>query len=884
MHGRPNPRRRRIVWTLLGSGAFIALTIGLVLLRRPEAAPYLPGEAVEGITDSLGRALPAGHPEPRFEDVTAAAGIDFHHFEGRRSSQLPEDMGSGAAWGDYDGDGWLDLYLANLAGAIGPTAEALQDATARGQLYHNRRDGRFEPVGEQLGLSPAEYGMAAAWADFDADGDLDLATSAFGGLALYRNDGVAGFVEVGASAGLSAADGFWTGLAWADYDRDGDLDLYVCGYVQYRYDPDAAGRMSEQYGSETPATLNPSSYPPERNLLFDNAGDGRFVERAAAAGIDNPDGRSLSAVWSDFDEDGWPDLYVANDVSDNALYHNEGDGVFRDVSLEAWVADYRGAMGLASGDWDGDRDLDLFVTHWIAQENALYENQVGPAPASLALEPGAVAAADRPAPRFNDQADRYGLGQIALDFIGWGTGFLDFDLDGRLDLAVVNGSTFQDPADSSRLIGMADQLFWNAGADGYFDLSEIAGPALAQPRVSRGLAIADYDNDGDEDLLVVDFDAPPRLLNNASRSGHHWLKLRLRAADSGNRAGIGARITLEAGGRAQLREMSGGGSYLSQHAAEAVFGLGEAESVDALDLRWPDGSVQSLIDLPVGAILQVEQGAGWTVWEPAAPSGPPSGAGGGSASPTLDREQTLRFWALYREAVRSMKQSGDWTAAAAGFEAALALDPRHEESLYNLGNCLVELGEPAAALTRFEQLVALNPQSLRGRLQIGNLRASPVAGPLFDLDAAAEAYASAVALNPEESGALLQLGAVELARGHAAEAEEHLMLARRFNPKAVEAFYLGGYLAWRRAEVDAAGRLLAEAIRLAATEPPVEAVPGEGATASGSAMLVEGAAERRLFGARLARLAERDPAAELGAAALDREYDGLAAEIDALPR
>jgi hypothetical protein len=487
-------------------------------------------------------------------------------------------MGSGAAWGDYDNDGWEDLFLCNIRG---PLTEADSPDGAHGHLFHNQGDGTFEDVTEQAGVEDSLIGMGAAWGDYDSDGFLDLAVTSFGGLRLYRNNGNGTFTDATRSAGMDSFEGFWTGASWGDYDRNGRLDLYVSGYVRYAYQQGDAERGTLQYQAVVPYTLNPSSYEPGRNLLFHNNGDGTFNERSSEAGVENSSGRSLSASWTDFDGDGWLDLYVANDVSDNAMYRNLGDGRFDDVSHQAWVADYRGAMGLGVGDWDGDGDQDIFVSHWLAQENALYSNL------KFAFETASVPEGEM---RFMDVADMVGLGQIALDYIGWGSFFFDYDNDGRLDLFVVNGSTFQDPDDPSLLIPMVDQLYWNAGRErGFYDVGAVSGEVFEQEHVGRGAAFADYDRDGDLDVIVVNHGGPAQLLRNGGGKGNHWLSVAVRSKN-GNRFGVGAKVEIEAGGGRQTVEIGSQSSYLSQSSLLAHFGLGSEERVDRLVVVFPSGT------------------------------------------------------------------------------------------------------------------------------------------------------------------------------------------------------------------------------------------------------------------------------------------------------
>jgi hypothetical protein len=441
-------RRRRLVllWSLVSVA--LALGVGGFVALRPRPAPRTAEEPEQAITSALSRNLPADAPRVVFADATEEAGVRFTHGRGPRSRLLPEDMGSGAAWGDYDGDGDPDLYLVNQGGPLG--APVGPDCAASA-LYRNEGNGRFRDVTAEAGVGARAFGMGALFADLDGDGRLDLYVTNFGPNLFYRNRGDGSFEEATARAGIG--DPRWSVTAAAgDYDLDGDLDLYVGNYVKFTAEGADPRKESELYGARIPSTLNPSAYPPERNTLYRNRGEGTFEDATDAAGVGDDEGRTLSVTFADLDLDGLPDLYDANDVSKNALFRNLGDGRFEDASASSWAADYRGAMGLAVADEDGDGDLDLFLTHWIAQENALYANLLG------------EMAGKRPDPlKFMDVADAKGLGQVALDFVGWGTDFLDFDDDGRFDLFVANGHTFETP-DRARLLPQKPQLFWNGGS------------------------------------------------------------------------------------------------------------------------------------------------------------------------------------------------------------------------------------------------------------------------------------------------------------------------------------------------------------------------------------------------------------------------------------
>ncbi len=591
-------RRKRLMikYALVGLGGVLAGSAALLVIReRPK--PYAPGEAVEGITSELSRTLPADYPRVQFGDVAEQAGVRFRHFHGKRSTQLPEDMGSGAAWGDYDNDGDWDLYLVNIAGPLTASPEQLASSPACNRLYRNNGDGTFTDVTAAAGVGFCGVGMGAAWADYDNDGHADLVVTSYDRLVLYHNRGDGTFEDATRRAGLEKFRGFWAGASWADYDRDGWVDLYVCGYVKYRFQPEFVGKSSKQYSEVIPFMLNPSSYRPERNLLFRNNGDGTFAEVARHVGVDNPNGRSLSAAWVDFDNDGWPDLYVANDISDNVMYRNLGNGRFEDVSHAAWVADYRGAMGLAVGDYDRDGDLDLFVTHWLAQENAFYWN----------LRLSHANGGARGPLKFTDIADMMGLGQIALQDIGWGTSFFDYDNDGLLDLFVVNGSTLQEEADPSRLVPMKNRLFWQRNPEeGFFETGAVSGAVFSERRVGRGAAFADYDGDGDVDIVIINHGGPPLLLRNEGGNRNHWLKVRLRTSRS-NRSGFGARVEVEVGGVRQIEEIGAQPSYLSQNAAEAHFGLGRQAVADRVTVRFPSGVVRELRQVPANQTVYVTE-------------------------------------------------------------------------------------------------------------------------------------------------------------------------------------------------------------------------------------------------------------------------------------
>ncbi|UCG74721.1 MAG: VCBS repeat-containing protein [Gemmatimonadota bacterium] len=850
------PRRKRQLLLTVGLGlAFLFGTALLVWrLTRPEPI-YRPGEAIEGLTAGLERTLPEDYPRVRFADVSEEVGIRFRHFSGSRSSQLPEDMGSGAAWGDYDNDGWLDLYVANMPGPLTLSAEEVEASPAYSVLYHNNGDGTFTEVGDRAGVRFRGWAMGVGWGDYDNDGWLDLVVTAYGENALYHNNGDGTFTERAEESGLGGLGRFWAGASWGDYDRDGFLDLHVAGYVQY--DRQADPGVSMHYDVEEPASINPSAFPPERNLLYRNNGNGTFAEVAVQAGVSGKAGRSLEAVWVDFDRDGWPDLYVANDVSDNVLYRNEGDGTFRDISHPARVADYRGAMGIAVGDWNADAGMDMVVTHWMAQENALYTN--------LSSDEAAPASAQTSSSlRFRDEADRFGLGQIALDYIGWGTSFFDYDNDGRLDLFVANGSTLQQRENPLLLVPMPDQLFWNRGAEeGFYDVSSVSGEYFQREYGGRGAAFGDYDNDGDVDVFIVNNGGPGILLRNEGGNRNRWLQVRLEGRQS-NRSAIGARLRLVAGGTVQIREVGSQASYLSQNSLTEHFGLGAGRQVDTLEVLWPSGSRQVFVDVAVDQLLGVVEGE-----DPAV-----SAAGS-------EREQILRFWELYREATEH-RVAGRTHQAASAYERALELKDDHENSLYYLGNMYMELGEHASAEAAWRRLVQVGRSSARAHARLGDLYRCPELDAFFDLDAAEAELRRALQINREDLGPLLQLGEVAILRGDTEQASGYFDAVLGSDASSVDAHFFRGYIAWKRGETEQAHESFARAVDLARPAQPADGMSREGDTRAGSSPLVTSATRCGGLRAHTDDLEALGDSAPIGQA--DASYRRLDRYLDELRR
>ncbi len=792
-------RHRRIVWTgaTLGSIALIAALAVWRVHKDSVEAEYTPGEASTDVTSVVGdrgarkaaapaaagstssaprrydplldpgRKLPPGAPEPRFTDATEAAGLGvFRQFNGARSSQLPEDMGSGLAWGDFDNDGYDDLFIVSGGGAL----DLPESQRAPSMLFHNLRDGRFEQVRDFP--ETRILGMGAAWGDYNNDGWLDLVITGYDTIVLYRNEH-GHFVR---DQRLPSPKGFWTGVSWGDYNRDGYLDLYVCGYVRYIPGKGNGGASSRQFGKEVPFTLNPASYEPERNLLFRNGGGRSFTEVARESGVANPEGRSLSALWHDFDGDGWLDLYVANDISENKLYLNR-QGKFVDAGRGAWVEEYRGSMGLAAGDFDRDGDDDLFISHWVAQQYALYQSL-------LSEQKGQHGKTEL---HFTDVAEMRGIGQPSMQSIGWGAAFVDFDSDGWLDLLVGNGSTFEHTAGSRRqLAGMPSFLFWNAAGEFFHDLAPW-NASFAHPHVSRGLAVADFDNDGSMDVAIVDHAEGVRLLRNDVPHGN-WAEFRLHSQKP--TFGDGATVVAWVGG-VPMRRSVGSASYLSQDSRRVHIGLGAAGKVDRLEVRWLGGQKEEWIDLPANRIWEITQGE-----REAAPFQPGDAARGRGL-----------FWEKQRAAMDALKRQRDCLKAAAFFREALAIDPQHEDSHYYLANCLIAQGDIAGAVAELDSLAQINPQSHRAFQRKGEILAA--AG---ELDQSRKALEIAFRLNSEETGVLVLLGEVALARRDLVTAESQFVHACQANPRSPNAWFLRGYIAWKRGRPQDAAALLGKAV------------------------------------------------------------------------
>ena len=568
-------RRQKVRLAILGSIVGTALLVGLgIFLQQRQDTDLKSSQS--GVTSEFAGDGARDAPPIRFRDVASELGIDMRHGPGSRGRTLPEDTGSGIAWGDYDGDGDFDLYVVGIPGQL--SREAPQDGHAH--LYRN--DGaRFVDVTDEAAVANAGgFGMGAGFADFDGDGDVDLYVTNYGPNRLYRNKGDGSFEEIGEQAGV-AGDAWSTGMAWGDLDRDGDLDLYVCNYMDYDVDV-MGGDISVASGGtayQVPFTLNPNAFDPVPNRLYLNRGDGTFEDAAARLGVADAGGRSLAATMVDLDGDGWLDLYVNNDVSPNKLFRSLGvrEGRFDviDLSTVSGTADPRGSMGLSVAEIgamaDREDDLpDMFITHWVAQENAFY--------VSVRTPGGGF--------EYRDVTRRLRLGEGSLDTVGWGCALVDFDADGRVDIALANGSTLESKQDPTQLVPEPLRLLWNTGGE-FVDVSAKAGDVFQRPHQARGLAACDFDQDGDIDFAVSCNRGRPLLLRNETETTNRSLTVRL---DGPASVCFGARVTTTAGDVVQHRWYGADVGFLGNHAPDLLFGMGAAKTA-SVTVRWMDGRI-----------------------------------------------------------------------------------------------------------------------------------------------------------------------------------------------------------------------------------------------------------------------------------------------------
>lgn len=543
------------------------------------------GRVVLGLYMVLSIGTLAGAEEALFADATAEAGIDFVHSNGAEGGRyLPETYGSGGAFVDYDSDGLLDIYLVDGGGVPGLSQAEL----APNVLYRNIGGGLFSQVTRAAGADDRGYGMGAVAADYDNDGDVDLYITNFGANALLRND-EGQFVSIGQQAGVDDP-GWGSSAAFADIDADGLLDLYVGNYLEY---PQVDPLVCTIGNSDERIYCDPRKFPGQVDRLYRNGGAASgwvFTDATAEAGLVQTVGKELGVIFTDYDLDGDQDLYLANDLTPNLLMRNDG-GVFVERGLASGTSlndegQIEAGMGVDAADTDGDGWPELYVTNFQWESNTLYRNLKGRF--------------------FVDATVDSRLNAPSLPFLGFGTVFLDYDLDGDQDLFVANGHVYDNASTVDRASSYAqrNQLLANDGGGRYVEV-EKAGPGMQRIEVSRGAAVGDYDNDGDPDILVTNSNGPAVLLRN-DLVAENWLGVAL-VGRASNRQGIGARVVLHAGGKTQVREVRAGSSYLCGSDARLLFGLGGSEEAERIEVHWPSGAVQAIEGIRGGQYLTIEE-------------------------------------------------------------------------------------------------------------------------------------------------------------------------------------------------------------------------------------------------------------------------------------
>lgn len=521
----------------------------------------------------------AAKPAPiKFEDATASSGIDFtHSFGSRHLGSLLESTGAGCVWFDYNNDGRPDLYVVTgkpLDDSMHPYPLKQKPAVPpHNHLYRNDGNGKFTDVTEKAGVAPDLFSIAVAAADYDNDGFIDLLVTGYGRAILYRNKGDGTFEDVSAKAGINV-DRWSISSSFLDYDRDGCTDLFVGRYVQF--DP----KYRNFYAADN--YPGPLDYEGDTNRLFHNNCNGTFTDVTDKSGIGAYKGRTMGASAADFDGDGYPDIYVSNDKTENFFFHNKHDGTFEEIAVEAEVAfgqngENTSSMGPVFADVDGDGKLDLWVT------DGKYNRMLRNTGKTIFEDIGAV----------------NGLSQANAQYVSWGTGVYDFDNDGWLDIMIFHGGLIH-------MVPQEHSVFRGIGGGKFDDVSRQAGSILDEKTVARGACFADYDNDGKMDAFVINLGGQGKLLHNVSPGSNHWIAFKLKGTKS-NRDGIGAHLEVVTGQKHQVAEKVAGSGYLSQDDARVHFGLGSAAKVDKVTIQWPSGKQQVLQNLVADRVVTVEE-------------------------------------------------------------------------------------------------------------------------------------------------------------------------------------------------------------------------------------------------------------------------------------
>jgi hypothetical protein len=525
-----------------------------------------------------------------FDTVATAVGVTFTHVNGASPDKfLVETMGSGAALLDYDDDGWIDLFVVD-GGSIATAAKSM----ARHRLFHNQGQGVFTDVTAASGIVHREYGMGACAGDVDGDGRTDLYITNYGPNTLYRNLGKGVFTDITRTARV-ALDGWSTSCAFLDVDRDGDLDLFIANYLDA---PPGKNPFCGDPQRRIRVYCHPLNYTGVASVLYRNDGKGVFADVSAEAGIARFVGNGLGVAVGDYDDDGAPDVFVANDAVPNFLFHNDGKGRFSEVALAAGVAvgrdgKPRAGMGTEFADYNGDGRLDLVVTNHEFETHSVFRHDGKGS--------------------FSDASVEAGIASPTLPYVGFGVALFDADHDGMLDLSIVNGHVIDNTAlfRPGSTHAQRRLLFQNTNGRRFTEVSRQAGSGFAAQTVGRSLITGDIDNDGDVDLVVTNNGGPLEVLRNNSPRDRHALAVRLAGVRS-NRSGIGSRVTITARGRTQVREVKSGSSYLGQNDLRVHFGLGDVTSVERIDVRWPAGSVETIRDVAADHIVTVTEGKGIT--------------------------------------------------------------------------------------------------------------------------------------------------------------------------------------------------------------------------------------------------------------------------------
>jgi hypothetical protein len=554
--------------------------------RRIVLSLLLAASAVRAQT----QAKPALHV-PQLIDITASTGIHFEHLSSSDQKYIVESMSGGVALIDYDGDGWADIYFTNAPSV----ATALAGKTARGALYHNNHDGTFTDVTDKAGVATPCWAMGAAVGDYNNDGRPDLVVSCFGGVVLYRNNGDGTFTDVTHQTGLDKDKGWATGVTFGDYDGDGNADLFIPHYVDFDMKdlPLFGSKVTCRY-HDVPVQCGPRGLKGSPDTLFHNNGDGTFAEVATQAGVDDPHHFfGLGAVWSDFDGDGKLDLFVANDGEPNFLYHNEGNGHFKEIAFESGAAvseegTEQANMGVALGDYLNAGRFSVAVSHFSDEYAALYRND------------GSLS--------FTDVSRTAGIARASVPYVGWGDAFLDLDNSGWQDLIIANGHVYpQVDTGSAGTSYREPKLVYLNQHDGTLrEAGAETGHAVRIPQVSRGLAVGDLFHRGALDIVVENLVGAPMILEARPNPANHWISLSLEGSPK-NRLALNARVRVTTGKQQQLYEVRSGGSYLSQSELAVHVGLGPATSIDQLEVLWSDGTSQSFTNIHADHFYNLKQ-------------------------------------------------------------------------------------------------------------------------------------------------------------------------------------------------------------------------------------------------------------------------------------